>query len=283
MVKKSNDTKHVSNESKKDFEDRESEREHCREAKRRAKALEENNDSTLILFCSTRGYWKMGGVSALEFFYNIATKAQYYNSMLLPDRDFYSKFREGVISIRDIKSFDARMNKLGIEFDHEEAGVRIYNLGYKISKKDIDEMRNERQTLLKRANQNVVPKVIDASLYAKLKSLIAMVYAKYAKMSQPEREFLGTTTVTLARKAFHDYIAFCNSEEPKPKLLEELIKVMKAMMADSAIYMETKIWDARHCVSQYQDLMLDIITLASKDLSDVSQSSGQQRLSSAKK
>lgn len=248
------------------FQDQRSEREYNREAKRRAYGLEIDNLDKLILFRSTHGYWKMGGVSALEFYYHIAEKAGYYNAILNPDRDFYSKFPDGVISIKALTTFDQRLSQLGITFDCEDAGVRIYKLGYAINEKDLAEMRNERRTLLKRANQNVAPKVINAELYAKLKMLLRTAYAKVKKMDSIDREFLGNRTLQAIRQAILLYTQYCNADEPDKQLLCKMEQILRAMMADSMMYVEVGIWDPRHCVSEYQDQILDTVTLVRKEL-----------------
>lgn len=249
------------------FKDQTAEREYNREAKRRAYALELDNTDKLILFRSTHGYWKMGGVSALEFYYNIAEQAGYARTVINSDTDYYNKFADGVISIKDLGRFDQRMAKLNITFDHEDDGVRLYNLGRTISRKDIESMRNERRALLQRANQNALPKVMNAELYAKLKSLLRTTYIKVKKMDPVDREFLGDRTLQAMRKMLQYYSSYCNSGKADVQSLYNMRKIVDVLLADSLMYIETGIWDPRKCISMYQDQIVDIKTLLNKELS----------------
>lgn len=258
-------------EGEKRYYDQRAEREFCREAKRRAFALEMDNNSQLILFRSMQNYWKMGGVSALEYYYHIAQKIGVPSVAIHSDRDLYSRFKDGIVSIRFLSKFDERLGKVGIKFDKEESGVRIYNLGYTLTRDSIEEMRNERITLLRRANQNVLPKDVNPDIYAKLKRLLQIVYAKAKKMNVIDRAFLGDRTLVALRQSVLYYVRYCNSGQTDKLLLRKIDEILRTALVDSMLFVELNIWDMRHCVSEYQDLIIDVITLINSELKHAKQ------------
>ena len=96
-------------------------------AKEKAYAFELKNRSKILLFYSGEGWYKMGGNSALIYLHLLAPKFG-LNPKLKPDRDFYHKFPDGIISIRDLEAVKTTFAAHKIKLVAEDDDLIVFDL-----------------------------------------------------------------------------------------------------------------------------------------------------------
>lgn len=118
-----------------------------REEKRRYERLkeavkedEQRNINKIILFRSGGDWWKLGGNSALFYFYILAPKLK-IEPRLVMDSDFHSRFKDGIISISDVKLFKKRMADLGVKIEREDDERIDFLLDSKVSEEMIKKLK----------------------------------------------------------------------------------------------------------------------------------------------
>lgn len=116
--------------------------------KEKAHELEEGNLSHIYIFASKKGWWKVGGNSALIYTRLIAPGTRKKIPVVRPDTDRYFRFKYGVVSVPNVENFIEELAK--IDLKPEKIGSNGYIYAFKL-KKAISE-----DTLLKIKHEKVV-------------------------------------------------------------------------------------------------------------------------------
>lgn len=216
-------------------------------AKAEVFAFELRNRSKLVAFRSTAGWWKLGGTSALLYYHRVAPRLG-LKPNLKADGDFYSKFEEGVISIKDINRFEENLKKLGIERIKSGTSMRMYDLGITIDAEEIKRLKKNEEAERKKFNKLVLPKVVLPDVYVGLCNINKAIYENVRLMTPPEREYAGMEMAVMARKMLEKYILMANGKLEKEETLAELLEKIEILIADLKIALETKIWPTGTCL-----------------------------------
>lgn len=177
----------------------------CERVKEKVFKLERNNRDKLYVFYSGPGWHKMGGNSAL-FYAKLYGPRLGYNVNIKPDKDRYSKFVNGVCSIRDMKMLKQGFEKMGIKVIAEDDDVTVFDLGQKITDTEMEAIYQEAEERKKQINKilevdedNTHPQIAQAQ-----RRISQWLHGKMTKASQADRDYILTSLSARALKATVD-------------------------------------------------------------------------------
>lgn len=166
-------------------------------AKEFAYTYEITNNRTLLLFYSGEGWWKMGGNSALFYTHLIAPRLN-IKASLKPDRDFYSKFMDGIVSIRDYSALKMNLKKLGIIVKEENELWTMFDLSFKVSQAELNNIRSIREDKIEQINQIVSVKNLYPSIAALGRKIAKSLYTKTNHCSPIDRDLIMNRLTQIA-------------------------------------------------------------------------------------
>ena len=234
--------------------------------KYRVYAMEQENRSHLILFRSTNGWWKMGGISALYYAHYVAKRID-RKANVFPDGDFFSKFWTGVVSIRNLDSLEDKLRTLKIyrNLKLSTEGVVVFDLGVKIGEQTVNELLHMRENQERQLNTMVMPESVMPGLYmALLEGLKITVHAN-DHIPAHMREQLGNQMTERARTTVVNYLLMSRGVAKKEEMLKKILLSVEMLMGDAKIMGELDIWTMPRCIEAAKQ-WLDARKLIRKEL-----------------
>ena len=213
------------------------------EIKEKVVALEEGNRKNLILFKSTGNWYKMGGNSALFYYYDIAPRVG-VSPKLQSDRDYYSKFEHGVISIRDIKAFGVKMSLIDVRLDKKQTegeDIIVYTLPNTYTEEEIARLMNVEK--VKHDQFNAIVKVVNCrpKYYTDLRIATKKIY-EFVRKSEPIlRGTLGKDLFNNMRAANVSYLSYTRGAEDIETHFRSSAKNIKDALNVVTILMEIEV------------------------------------------
>ena len=166
----------------------------------------------------------MGGNSALFYTHLIAPRLDIKVS-LKPDRDFYYKFIDGIVSIKDLKSLKANLKKLGITLLEQNELWMIFDLGFKVSKAELNNIYSIREDKIEQINQIVQAKKLYPSIAALGRKIAKALYTKTCHCSPVDRELVMNRLTQIALENVAQIYLMSSDDNSVPS--EVLNSVMK--------------------------------------------------------
>lgn len=243
MVKKSN-TNHHSGISGEAADKTKAERRRHELIKAEVFEFEKKNRSKLVAFKSTDAWWKFGGTSALLYAKHVGPRIK-KDPKIRPDRDFYSKFIEGVVSIKNIDTLTRELKGIGIKLIEDGKERKIFELGQKFSEEEIEAMKNEDKVLKGQLNQLITPAVTFPNLFAHLRTLNETARTKQRGAAQTDRTYIMDDFAKDTRDAVAVYLEMAMGYKEEETALIEIRKILEKIRVKLAIISELKIMDIR--------------------------------------
>ncbi len=159
--------------------------------------LEKKNDHQLIAFYSGDGWHKFGGHSAL-FFANMIAPRLGVKASLRPDTDFFAKFDDGVVSVRNLDVLKASLEGIGVKMREETELWIIFDLESKVSAEELDVLRSVRKERIDQVNKIVKTGNIYPSISAKARYITKDLYTQMNHCKPVDREFVLMRMVQIA-------------------------------------------------------------------------------------
>ena len=209
--------------------------------------FEQKNQSKLVAFRSTDAWWKMGGVSALIYVRQVARRLG-KEPQLRPDKDFFSKFDEGIVSIKDIDNLQRDLQAIGIKLAKDGENIKVFELGYKLTKDEIQKLREEDKLLKAQLNQLLLPKVTMPNLFAHLRDMNQIAYNKQRNGTAANRAYIVDDLAWVTRRMLEKYMAMARGKEEQIPTLAVLEKDLETVRSYLAIIAEVKIFDMKTCL-----------------------------------
>lgn len=156
---------------------------------------EKENDRLLILFKSNDNWWKMAGNSVLYYTKLVAPRLK-KSVKVWPDRDYAFPSKEGIVQVRDLKTFLDEIETLGMRV--KPGGGEDYmavELGYKVTEEELNTMVKEEARRWEMAERMLMPAVIWPGIKAELSGLLTLTWELARKMDTPGRVSFGTPLV----------------------------------------------------------------------------------------
>lgn len=210
------------------------------EAKEIAFEREKHNDRYLIAFFSGIGWHKFGGKSALYYAHMIAPRLG-IKVAIKPDNDFYFKFMDGVVSIRNLELLKTSLKKLKIKVVEETELYTVFDLGYKVEKQELKAIRTVREERINQVNQIVRTGNLYPSLVSLAREIAHELYVRANHSTVVSREIVMNKLVALAMKNVVDLQMMSNGYMPIKETIEnvmisnERIKVYLTLIMDLSL------------------------------------------------
>ena len=188
------------------------ERRMAKVAKEFAFEFEKTNHNQLCLYASTGKWHKIGGNSALIYVHRIAPRLDIKPPKLLNDSDYYSHFKTGVVAIKDVETFEKRLESLNIHCVEATELYRIYDLGYKLTSGELKRLANMELSRKERINQLVIPKNVYPDIYFHIMEIHKMIRTMVYKMPTVDQRPYGRPILQEIQQAAIDYRILSNGE-----------------------------------------------------------------------
>lgn len=239
-----------------------------REARRRHEALkaevfkmEQGNYDRLILFRSTGSWWKMGGHSAILYYYKIARRIG-RAARLQNDRDFYSRFTEGVVSVRRPEDLVEKLADIGVELVTNDKDLKIFKLEKSISKSDYEILAKSEQVKLDKINQIILPKLMRPDLHSNLLNLLRSAYFLQRKASNADRVFILDDFLVGVRKMYSCYFMMTKGQITEKEALAIINKMAEVALIQLKIMSEVQLWTSDQ-ILRAANALIDVRQLSS--------------------
>lgn len=218
---------------KKSMEGREKKKRYEAE-KKKVKEIEKTNRSRIIAFRSTRDWWKIGGHSALIYYYRIAPRLG-KDVNLMNDMDYFSTFSTGVISIRSIEEFEEELSKLGIKLEKETEAIKSFKLPKALSETELKKLKEQEKQKLEKVNKIVMSEdnEVDPLMWAEIRELEKMSFGLYSKIKPGAREVFYEKMIDNMRTISAGYLSVTDKQNTQSKEILMIIRrVIKRMLND---------------------------------------------------
>ena len=226
--------------------------------------FEKRNKSKLVAFQSKGGWWKMGGNSALFYYHQVAPRIG-AEPKLNPDRDFYSKFSTGIISIKDLPKLTEKLKEVGIEKVKDAEMIKIFDLGYVTSDEEITTLKKAEGAKRKKVNQVVLPKVVLPDIHVHLMEMSQIAYNQFRNADPMQREYLAADFAKEMRDITTGFILMAKGEIECTEGLMQIKSGLVKIEVMLKLAMELKIWKLDACV-RFSDLLIDTNNLVGKEI-----------------
>ena len=185
-----------------------------RQLKARVIEFEQNNSHHLLFFCSTRGFVKLAGHSALFFAMTVADRLHWRYSLKL-DTDHYSVSEDGIISFRSLETIAARLAEINIFPDHNynDPEMFYFELPKVYNSAQIDKLRDNAKQDIKRIMSIVLPASPIPSLYDAIMQASHLIYYQFKHLSDTlARDTIGHTMIDKTYEMAQEYLRYAHAK-----------------------------------------------------------------------
>lgn len=216
--------------------------------------FEQNNYTKLVVFSSGDNWYKMGGNSALIYVYMVAPQIG-VQPKLRPDKDFYDRFVDGVVSVRDLNLLIAAFSGIGIKLERIDDDVAIFDLGRKVSKAELEAIRDVKEEHLEQVNQIVKVNAMYPAIVSVERRIARNMRSRMLKASPMDREMILTEMAKQTLKSVVDIFGISNNLGEAEKVLKNVHTLNERMKIYVLQLMELGIFDVEECLRTEQDLV----------------------------
>lgn len=202
---------------------------------------EKRNREKLIIFRSTNGWWKIGGVSALAYKNALAPRLG-KDPILRDDMDFYSIFADGIISIPNIDIFKKEVSELGLKISHETEEWISFDLNWKISKSELNRWREAEKAKRDKLGKMIMPKVMDPNLWVEIVTMARIVYENIRKENPIVREYHGRRILRETDKIVETYVRMSNGAIDAEEALRLILDSANELTVMMIMIVEMGLW-----------------------------------------
>lgn len=221
--------------------------------KAKAYEFEKRNRSKIVVFRSRKGWWKMGGNSALIYVYRLAPRMD-IKPKLRVDTDFFSKFHDGVVSIKDVDALERNLKTLNVHLEKRSPEMVIFSLGYKIEDSQMELIRKTEENRREQVNRIVAPKIAIPIVNVKLHDVVRLTYIKMKKSPVTDRDYITMEVAKLAKIALGDFVMMCNGVIPEKEALQRIIRSLETILVRIDVIMAMNIWESSTCLEIATDI-----------------------------
>lgn len=223
-------------------------------AKEFAYDFEQTNNRSLVVFYSGEGWWKMGGNSALFYAHLVAPRLS-IKASLKPDRDFYFKFIDGIVSIKDFSGLKRNLKTMKILPKEETELWTIFDLGFKVSKAELDNIHNIREDRINQVNQIVQAKKLYPSIAALGRKIAKALYTKANHATPVDREIIMNRLTQIAFENVVQIYLISTETLPPVETLQTVVKRNEKLKAYLMLMMEITAFEPEDILALEADLV----------------------------
>ncbi len=235
-------------------------------AKTEAYELEKKNRGQIILYRSTKGWWKMGDLSAAIYAHMVAGRlGRKTKPKILADGDFYHKFKAGVCAIPNAKKLEEDLKKIKIPVVKRTENCIIFDYGKKLTPQEIADLLNVAQNQQDRINEIVVHEQIFPEMYHLLVQIQREMLNIVRKLPKFEKEVYGKDTMIEARAAMTTYMKMTNNIMEAKVALPEMINNMTMVMFGLKDLTENEMLEKKRCL-RVLTMILDVMKIMRLEL-----------------
>lgn len=217
---------------------------HLRDIKAKIYELEKTNYDKLYLFESRNNWHKFGGHSALIYASLLAPRLK-VKAKIRADSDFYSKFHDGVVSIKDVKALEKHLKELKIYASYHGKSYTIYDLYDKVSPETIDQLRHQEEIRREQLNAIIMPKIVAPSVNAKIHEILQTVYTNHRKACPTDRDFIINDIVGQVKRLHDSYLTMSNGFISEKDGVSRMLVSVNHILNSLDIIDSRNIWDVK--------------------------------------
>ncbi|MBQ3469593.1 hypothetical protein IJH16_01310 [Candidatus Saccharibacteria bacterium] len=215
---------------------------------------EQNNYDKVIVFASGPGWYKIGGNSAMIYTHMLAPQIGIKPS-IKEDRDFYSKFDDGIVSIRHLDLLRENLERIGVKVVSEDPDMVIFELPKPLSKQELKTIRNVRKEREQRVNQIVRTKELYPSIAALMRSINQQIYSKYIHCTPHARTYIVESLARETLKSLVDITEIATGEMPAKETLGAIRRRNERLKVELMILMDMGIFEAEETLRLENNLV----------------------------
>ncbi|MBQ3309239.1 hypothetical protein IJG78_01020 [Candidatus Saccharibacteria bacterium] len=237
------------------------------EIKSKVFEMEMTNNSRVIVFSSGPGWYKIGGKSALIYVHMLAPRIGIEPSIKI-DRDFYSKFEEGIVSIRHLDLLKENFEKIGVKVESETSEMVIFKLEKPVTKTEMRTIKNIRDEREQRVNQIVETKKVYPSISALMRKINQDMRNKYIHCAGNDRTYIIEDLAKTTLKSTVDLTLISNGVIEARNGLLVIYKRNEELKAYLMNLMELGIFEVKETLRMENDLV-DVNTMIKAELKKI--------------
>lgn len=237
--------------------------------------MEMTNNSRVIVFSSGPGWYKIGGKSALIYVHMLAPRIGIEPSIKI-DRDFYSKFEEGIVSIRHLDLLKENFEKIGVKVESETSEMVIFKLEKPVTKTEMRTIKNIRDEREQRVNQIVETKKVYPSISALMRKINQDMRNKYIHCTGNDRTYIIEDLAKTTLKSTVDLTLISNGVIEARSGLLVIYKRNEELKAYLMNLMELGIFEVKETLRMENDLV-DVNTMIKAELKKMGEKNNDTR------
>lgn len=235
-------------------------------AKGEAYKLEQKNRGYMIVYRSTRGWWKMGDLSAAIYVHLVAKRlGRKRKPNILTDGDFYHKFKMGVCSIPDVEIFEKELKRIKIKAIEKNDEYVIFDYGKKFTPKEIDDLMSVSHNQQEMINSIVMHGKMVPEVYHPLIQIQREIMNITKKLPKFEKDIYGRDMAIEARDAVMTYIKMTNDIVSVPEAMTRIISDITMVTFGLQDLTEQGVIEKKRCL-QILTLILDAKKVAGVEI-----------------
>ncbi|MBQ6605972.1 hypothetical protein IJH66_03315 [Candidatus Saccharibacteria bacterium] len=218
------------------------------ERKKKLFEFEKTNYGKIVFLRGTKGYWLVGGHSAIILVNKIAPEIK-VRMALKRDTDFDIKFKEGVINLKNLGFYKERLdNSVYLERGEETEDYFFYKLKTRISEKEFDLLFRSKEIQRQKLQSMIEKSVPMPKLMRKMNDVLKLAYRIYLKRTDATRKnVIVPNLLEDIRIAHKTMLLVVRAEIDKREGLRKVRTRLELAMCDLIQIMELEVWTVEDC------------------------------------
>lgn len=211
--------------------------------KERVYGFEQTNRGSLVLYRCGKGWYKMGGHSALFMRYRVAERIR-INNKLHKDDDYDHRFAEGVMIFTNVDKLTSALARIDVKMSAREGDdIFVYNLGYELTDEEIEQIRRSEEAVRGQVQRELEVKDPFPGIAVGLRDLMVTMRHKIKNADGIARDIILSSMMEriLTLRDLYDQMA--DGEIEFPEMREEFLKVLRIVKRNTNTAMDLQIWD----------------------------------------
>lgn len=213
--------------------------------KSHAMLLEQTNTSSIIVFPSVDPPWyKIGWNSALIYAYDVAMRACKKKDLptIRQDTDHDLRSRDGIIFVRNLKSFIRRLSEIGLnKYEVLEDGIYVFDVNHEYTKGELKELRNIKY----RSGEELFGMTAEKKIYPELRGLMtkamSIIMPKMNNLPTLYCDTVGAEMAEAIMKMNHVYFEVANERVSKHNSHVLIVASANTVLEDLHILQEAEV------------------------------------------
>ncbi|MBQ7802569.1 hypothetical protein IJ380_01760 [Candidatus Saccharibacteria bacterium] len=218
--------------------------------KERLIEFEKTNFDRIVFLKATRGFFVVGGNSAILLVHKIAPELK-MRVLVRRDDDYDVRFENGIVSAKNLDYYKRELAKsVYLLPPVEEENSLVFPFRKKVTKTEFNLLKKSKEIKKKGLERRILKSVPFPNLHIALSDLLSLVYRLYVKNTDKlAKEFVVARFLNEIREADKVLLLICREEYDIRKGFSRISTSLNLALCDLDQILSLEIWSVENCTA----------------------------------